>query len=143
MYTDIQGNPLERNEWNHHHVHDRSTAKGKSGEVRRFIGRCGLLLPIVKVEHFKINELTNRYGKPLLPSVSLIYRINQHADNLPEEMNPYDTFLAISDFMHTVAERCPNSDHRYQAGRIAENYEMQTPHILAGMVLIQEMELVA
>jgi hypothetical protein len=132
LYADVYGNPLKSNQWDRHHVHDRSTAKGKGCEVKRFINMRGLLLPIVKVEHVRINQ---GVPKPPLPDKDLRQSIRGYASDLPP-MSVYDTFLAISEYMHTLAEHGSYADQRKLAGRIAENYELQTPLIMAGQVTV-------
>lgn len=136
MWIDNWGNHLKDSDVDRHHVFARSTAKGRGGKTRQFINQDGLLLPMVKEPH---RELHRRLEFPLLPTVSMIYRINMCIENLQGE-NPYDRFIGITEQIERIADKCPNSDHREQAERIADNLQRQAPFILLGQVKKIEVE---
>lgn len=133
---DIFGNQLKDSEWNKHHVFARCTAKGKGQSTRKFINQHGLLVPIDKEAHTKLHQSVEF---PLIPTPSLIHRINMYISNLPEQ-NPYDRFISIARKFEDLAGRCPNSDHRSQAERIADNLQRQAPFILLGQVKLTEVK---
>lgn len=139
LYTDVYGQPHPKSEINCHHVFFRRTAKGKGGNVRQFINQRGLVLPMLKGIHV---ELHNEVEAPPLPTASLMHRMNQSFGYM-RESNPYARFVDMAEYIESLSRRCPNSDHRYQAGQIAENLAQQAPFILLGQVQIQPLQEVA
>ena len=135
--TDVYGRELKRNEWNIHHPFFRWTAKGKGGVFRSFVELTKV--PMVVEPH---KALHLELEAPLLPSLTLIHRIRSHTNELPDN-NPYNRIISITEFLEDVAVRCPNSDHRRQAGQIVPNLQQQLTHILEGQVLITPIQEVA
>jgi hypothetical protein len=136
MLLDSYGERLSPKDVDHHHVFARSTAKGKGAKVREFINQEGLLVPIVRDVH---TELHRRLEFPLLPTVSLIHRVNMAIQDLRYE-NPYDRFIAITETFERFGDKCVNSDHREQSARIADNLQRQAEFILLGQVQVIESE---
>lgn len=139
LYTDVYGQRIEAKQFNNHHVFARCTVKGKGGVFRHFINQRGLVLPMVRELH---KELHRRVDFPLIPSPSLIYRINGFVSDIDTD-NPYDRFLAITDHITHIAETTGNTSHREQCERIAENLTRQSVYILEGQVQIQPLQEVA
>lgn len=136
LYTDVYGESHPKSDINCHHVFFRRTAKGRGGNVRQFINQRGLVLPMLKGVHV---ELHNTVDAPVLPSTSLMFRLNQSFGHM-DEANPYARFVDMAEYISALSHRCPNSDHRYQAGQIAENLAQQAPFILAGQIHITPIE---
>lgn len=130
LYTDVYGQRIEAKQFNNHHVFARCTVKGKGGVFRHFINQRGLVLPMVKTVH---EELHSRLEFPPVPSLSLIHRINSFTSGL-DDQNPYERFIAITGEFERIAEDCPNSSHREQSKRIADNLERQAEFILLGQI---------
>lgn len=139
LYTDIHGIQHPKAHINKHHTFFRHTVKGKGGIYRRFIDQHGLCIPIMVSEHRALHQ---EVDAPPVPSASLIHRIGMYVSNLPSQ-NPYDRFISITEFLEQVSDKCPNSDHRSQAGYIADNLQRQAPFILEGQVQIQPLQEVA
>lgn len=139
LYTDVYGDEHTRSEWNDHHVFARCTAKGKGRFAREFINQRGLVLPILKPIHV---ELHRELEFPPLPSPSLMHRINDAMD-FRHSGHIYDRYLEYVDQFDSIAKHSGNTDHRRQAGRIAENLAQQSVFILAGQVRAIPVENVA
>ena len=136
LYLDIEGNQLPRSEWDKHHVFPRCRAKGMGGKVHQFINQRGLVLPMVRSVH---TELQKQVDFPLIPTPSLIYRINGFMSDL-DTQNPYDRFIAVTDHITHLAETTGNTSHREQCERIADNLTRQSIWILEGQVTIKPLE---
>lgn len=136
LYLDIEGNQLTSSEWDKHHVFPRCKAKGMGGKVHQFINQRGLVLPMVRTIH---TELHKQVDFPLIPSPSLIYRINGFMSDL-DTQNPYDRFIAVTDHITHLAETTGNTGHREQCERIADNLTRQSVYILESQVTIKPLE---
>jgi len=132
VYLDIEGNELDKSQWDEHHVIPQCKAKNR--KARDFINQRGLVLPVLRVCHNEGKEaLHNNVGFPPMPSVMLRHRINQYTDQL-HEPNVYDRFIGIAEFVGDLAVTTGNTDIRKQCERLSANFAQQMPFILLGQI---------
>lgn len=136
IYQDVYGEPLDESDFNKHHIFARCTAKGKGKKAHDFINQRGLVLPMVVGVH---KELHANVDFPPLPSITLIHRMSEITGYM-RESNPYERFIQIADHFDSLARNCPNTDHRRQCERIADNLAQQAPFVLLGQVQIIQQE---
>jgi hypothetical protein len=135
-YLDIDGNELRRCDWDEHHAFARKFAKGH-GE-KAWINL--FTVPMVKRFHNLGKESLHANVELCpLPTKDMQYRMRlQHYRDA--DLNPYDAFLSMNEYVHHIAETAQDSRTMWLAGRIAENLEQQSPYILQGMVTIERLE---
>lgn len=136
LYFDVQGNEHSRNEWDMHHVFPRSQMHG--GKQRAWCNLRGLLIPIYKDQHNRGSEsLHANVPFPPKPTPELMGAIRQHLFT-EDVTDVYDRFVAMNQFVHDLAETTENTGLGKLAEKLAVNLEQQTPYILTGMVIVEQ-----
>lgn len=136
VYLDIDGNEHPRSDVDSHHVFPRCKMRGHGEKDWANLFQ----VPMLKVWHNQGKlALHSNVELAMKPDRDMMNRMRLHHYR-DADLNPYDAFLSMNEYVHHIAETALDPRTMWLAGKIAENLEQQSWYILNGMVTIERVE---